>query len=89
MIAGGDARASRLPSVSPRRFQSLVILQPEWTDFSRVYETRWASSLRLDPSTLGHGAAKINQSAPSSLKKVDYYPAVELMYLTLDVRLLD
>ena len=73
----------------PDNFQSLIILEPEWTDLGRVYETHWDSSLRLDPSTLGHGAAKINQPASSSFKKVDYYPAAELMYLILDVRLLD
>ena len=73
----------------PDDFQSLIILKPEWMDLSRVYEIHRDSLLNLDPSTLGYSAAKINQPALSSLKKVDHYPAAELMYLTLDVRLLD
>jgi hypothetical protein len=55
----------------------------------RIYETHWDSLLNLDPSTLGRSAAKINRPAPSSLKKVDYYPAADLMYLVLEVRLLE
>ena len=77
-------------------FQSLALLEPvlslwhtEWTDLSRIFEVHWDSLLSPDPSSLGHSAAKINRSGPSSLKKVDYYPAADLAYLVLDVRILD
>jgi hypothetical protein len=102
-IAGGDGltfqkmlELQRYLQFHPDDFQSLKILEPalsqwhtEWTDLSRVYETHWDSLLTPDPSTLGHSAAKINRPAPSSLKKVDYYPAADLMYLVLEVRMLD
>ena len=102
-IAGGDGltfqkmlELQRYLQFHPDHFQSLKILEPalsqwhtEWTDLSRIYETHWGSLITLDPSTLGHSAAKINRPAPSSLKKVDYYPAVDLMYLVLEVRMLD
>lgn len=77
-------------------FESFDTLQPalaawhtEWTNLSRIYETHWDSILSQDPSTLGHSAALIGRRAPADLKKVDYYPSVELMYLVLDVRMLD
>jgi len=102
-IAGGDGltfqkmlELQRYLQFHTDDFQSLKILEPalsqwhtEWTDLSRVYETHWGSLLSPDPSTLGHSAAKINRPAPSSLKKVDYYPAADLMYLVLEVRILD
>jgi hypothetical protein len=61
----------------------------EWTDLSRVFEVHWESLLSPDPSSLGHSAAKINRAGPSNLKKVDYYPAADLAYLVLDVRILN
>ena len=77
-------------------FQSLEVLEPilspwhtEWTDLSRIFEVHWDSLMSTDPSSLGHSAAQIGRPAPSSLKKVDYYPSAELMYLVLDVRILD
>jgi hypothetical protein len=77
-------------------FQSLALLEPvlslwhtEWTDLSRVFEVHWDSLMSPDPSSLGHSAAKINRSGPPNLKKVDYYPAADLAYLVLDVRILD
>ena len=102
-IAGGDERTfqkmldlHRYQQFHPDHFQSLKIIEPtlsqwhtEWTDLSRIYEIHWNSLLSPDPSTLGHSAAKINRPAPSSLKKVDYFPAADLMYLVLEVRLLD
>ncbi|KAM6489590.1 hypothetical protein JOM56_014912 [Amanita muscaria] len=77
-------------------FQSFELLEPvlslwhtEWTDLSRIYETHWDSLQSKDPSTLGHSAAQVNHPAPPNLKKVDYYPAAEFLYLVLDVRILD
>ncbi|KAM6491593.1 hypothetical protein JOM56_012985 [Amanita muscaria] len=77
-------------------FQSFELLEPvlslwhtEWTDLSRIYETHWDSLQSEDPSTLGHSAAQVNHPAPPNLKKVDYYPAAEFLYLVLDVRILD
>ncbi|TEB26688.1 hypothetical protein FA13DRAFT_1691951 [Coprinellus micaceus] len=76
--------------------QSLSVLQPvlslwhlEWTDVCRIFELFWGKHLDPDPSTLGHSAAQIGRATPSNLKKVDYYLAVELMYLILRVRILD
>jgi hypothetical protein len=77
-------------------FKSFETVQPvlaawhtEWTDLSRIFETHWDSTNSLDPSTLGHSAAQIDRTAPPNLKKVDYYPSAELLYLVLDVRMLD
>ncbi|KIJ64811.1 hypothetical protein HYDPIDRAFT_111412 [Hydnomerulius pinastri MD-312] len=60
-----------------------------WTDLSRICETHWGDPLTRDPSTLGHSATKIGRRTPSNLKKVDYYPSAELVYTTLDIRILD
>jgi hypothetical protein len=77
-------------------FESFELLQPvlsawhtEWTDLNRIYETHWDSLRSEDPSTLGHSAAQVNRPAPANLKKVDYYPSAEFLYLVLDVRILD
>ena len=61
----------------------------QWTDVSRIYETFWDGTLSLDPSSMAHSASKIGRAAPPNLKKVDYYPYSELLYLILDVRMLD
>ncbi|KIK31841.1 hypothetical protein CY34DRAFT_102669, partial [Suillus luteus UH-Slu-Lm8-n1] len=77
-------------------FQRFEILEPVlaiwhtlWTDLSRLFETHWGATLSRDPSTLGNSATKIGRLAPSSLKKVDYYPHSELAYTVLEVRMLD
>jgi hypothetical protein len=77
-------------------FESFELMEPtlaawhtEWTDLSCIYETHWDSLTSPDPSTLGHSAAVIGWPAPPNLKKVDYYPSVEFLYLVLDVRMLD
>ena len=68
---------------------SLCLWHTVWTDVSRICETHWGETLSHDPSTLGHSATRIGRSPPPSLKKVDYYPFSELIYLILDVRMLD
>ncbi|KAG1750427.1 uncharacterized protein EDB91DRAFT_1244005 [Suillus paluster] len=77
-------------------FQRFEILEPVlaiwhtlWTDLSCLFETHWGATLSRDPSTLGNSATKIGRLAPSSLKKVDYYPHSELAYTVLEVRMLD
>ncbi|KAI0353618.1 hypothetical protein OH77DRAFT_1406859 [Trametes cingulata] len=60
-----------------------------WTYLSTVFETHWGETLTEDPSLLGHSAVKINQPAPSNLKKVDYYPALYQASIVLDARMLD
>jgi hypothetical protein len=79
-------------------FQSFEMIEPilelwhtAWTDLSRLYECHWpAGSLdSQDPSTLGHSARLIGRKAPPNLKKVDYYPGVQLAYDVLDSRMLD
>lgn len=103
IIAGGDGltfqkmlELQRYLQFHSDPLQSLELLEPvlslwhtEWTDLSRVFETHWDSILSPDPSTLGHSAAQLGRSAPTNLKKVDYYPAAELMYLVTEVRMLD
>jgi hypothetical protein len=77
-------------------FESFELIEPVlewwhtmWTDLSRLFETHWGELLSKDPSTLGHSANKIGRTTPPNLKKVDYYPSVQLAYLVLDVRMLD
>lgn len=103
LFAGGDGltfqkmlELQHYLQFHPDPYQSLEIMEPvlslwhtEWTDVTRIFETHWDGLLSQDPSSLGHSASKINRSGPSNLKKVDYYPAVDLMYLVLDVRILD
>ncbi|KAF5341893.1 hypothetical protein D9611_001134 [Ephemerocybe angulata] len=76
--------------------ESLAIVEPvlavwhtEWTFDSSLFENFWDSALTSDPSTLGHSATVIGRPAPANLKKVDYYPSVDLLYLVLDTRMLD
>ena len=76
--------------------ESFRLLQPiladwhgEWTDLSRTYETHWDSLLSIDPSSLGHSAGQLGRTAPPNLKKVDYFPSAEFLYLVLDMRMLD
>ena len=59
-------------------------------DISRIFESHWGkANLSSDPSNLAHSAAKIGHVAPLNLKKVDYYPYLELAYLVLDIHMLD
>ncbi|KAJ3776373.1 hypothetical protein FB446DRAFT_636082, partial [Lentinula raphanica] len=75
---------------------NLRVLEPQlewwhtmWTDLNRLYETHWGEPLSNDPSTLGHSSRKIGREDPSNLKKIDYYPGIQLAYLVLDARMLD
>ncbi|KAJ7762121.1 hypothetical protein B0H16DRAFT_1311993, partial [Mycena metata] len=79
-------------------FQSLEIVEPQlqvwhtkWTDVIRVFQTHWGrtSGKSTNPASLGHSAAKIGRPAPSNMKKVDFYPGSQLLYLVLDARMLD
>jgi len=77
-------------------FENFKLVEPElkiWhmeeTNLSRLFETHWGAPLSQDPSTLGHSARKIGCMAPLNLKKVDYYPSVQLDYLVGDVHMLD
>jgi hypothetical protein len=76
-------------------FQQFEILEPVlaiwhtlWTDLSCLFETHWGATHSRDLSTLGDSPTKIGRLAPSSLKKVDYYPHSELAYTVLEVRML-
>ncbi|KAJ3726679.1 hypothetical protein C8R42DRAFT_573424 [Lentinula raphanica] len=75
---------------------SLSFVEPQlewwhtmWTDLNRLYETHWGEPLSQDPSTLGHSSRKIGRDDPPNLKKIDYYPGIQLAYLILDTRMLD
>ena len=77
-------------------FQSFTLLQPLllwwhllWTFLCLIFETHWGNDLTKDPSSLGHSAKKIGRAKPLNLKKVDYYPSMQLSYLVLDIRMLD
>ncbi|KAJ6503101.1 hypothetical protein DFH09DRAFT_1440647, partial [Mycena vulgaris] len=77
-------------------FQSFELMRPVlqvwhtmWTDICRIHETHWGSPLNENPATLGNSAKKIGRPAPSNLKKVDYYPAADLLALVHDTRMLD
>ncbi|KAJ7891465.1 hypothetical protein B0H13DRAFT_1625931 [Mycena leptocephala] len=79
-------------------FQSFEILEPQlqvwhlkWTDIIRIFQTHWGrtSGKSTNPTSLGHSAGKIGRSAPSNMKKVEFYPGSQLLYLVLDARMLD
>ncbi|KAJ7921902.1 hypothetical protein B0H13DRAFT_2318024 [Mycena leptocephala] len=79
-------------------FQSFEILEPQlqvwhlkWTDIIRIFQTHWGrtSGKSTNPASLGHSAGKIGRSAPSNMKKVEFYPGSQLLYLVLDARMLD
>ncbi|RXW12386.1 hypothetical protein EST38_g13469 [Candolleomyces aberdarensis] len=103
VVAAGDGltfqrllEVQRYLQFHPTNIESLAHLEPvlalwhtEWTDLSRIFELFWDSPTSLDPSSLGHSAGKIGRTNMPNLKKVDYYPSAELMYLVLEVRMLD
>ncbi|KAJ7717441.1 hypothetical protein B0H16DRAFT_1700968 [Mycena metata] len=79
-------------------FQSLEIVEPQlqvwhtkWTDVIRTFQTHWGRTAgkSTNPASLGHSAGKIGRPAPSNMKKVDFYPGSQLLYLVLDARMLD
>ncbi|KAJ7573714.1 hypothetical protein C8J56DRAFT_1008216 [Mycena floridula] len=80
----------------PHEFESFGLLEPllqgwhtMWTDLCRVFKTHWGTEGSKDPSTLGHSTGKIGRPAPPNLKKVDYFPCLQLGYTVLDARMLD
>ncbi|KAJ6503468.1 hypothetical protein C8R47DRAFT_968976 [Mycena vitilis] len=79
-------------------FKSFEIIEPQlqvwhtkWTDIIRIYQTHWGrtSGKNTNPASLGFSAAKIGRAAPSNMKKVEFYPGAQLLYLVLDAKLLD
>ncbi|KAJ7321064.1 hypothetical protein DFH08DRAFT_818878 [Mycena albidolilacea] len=79
-------------------FKSFEILEPQlqvwhtkWTDIIRIFQTHWActSGKSTNPASLGHSARKIGRAALSNMKKVEFYPGSQLLYLVLDARMLD
>ncbi|KAJ7118583.1 hypothetical protein C8R43DRAFT_901373 [Mycena crocata] len=79
-------------------FKSFEILEPQlqvwhtkWTDLIRIFQTHWGRTAgkSTNPASLGHSATKIGRAAPSNMKKVDFYPGSQLLYLVLDARMLD
>ncbi|KAJ7864497.1 hypothetical protein B0H14DRAFT_3603688 [Mycena olivaceomarginata] len=77
-------------------FQSFELMIPAlqvwhtlWTNLCRIFVAHWGEPLNDNPSTLGNSAKKIGRPAPGNLKKVDYYPAAELLALVHDMRMLD
>ncbi|KAJ6583252.1 hypothetical protein B0H10DRAFT_1890171, partial [Mycena sp. CBHHK59/15] len=104
LIVGGDGLSSANPThlvlqlqsylqFHKDTFESLEILEPQlqvwhtkWTDLIRIFQTHWGG---INPSSLGHSAGKIGCAAPSNMKKVEFYPGSQLLYLVLDARMLD
>ncbi|KAJ7613612.1 hypothetical protein DFH06DRAFT_1014822 [Mycena polygramma] len=79
-------------------FKSFEIIEPQlqvwhtkWTDLIRIFQTHWGrtSGKSNNPASLGHSAGKIGRHAPSNMKKVEFYPGSQLLYLVLDARMLD
>ncbi|KAJ7147592.1 hypothetical protein C8R43DRAFT_889597 [Mycena crocata] len=79
-------------------FKSFEVLEPQlqvwhtkWTDLIRIFQTHWGRTAgkSTNPASLGHSASKIGRSAPSNMKKVEFYPGSQLLYLVLDARMLD
>ena len=103
ILASGDGltyekllQMKRYLQLHTDRFQSFQLMEPVlelwhtmWTDLSRIFELHWGELLGCNPASLGHSAEKIGRAKPSNLKKVDYYPSAQLLYLVLDVRMLD
>lgn len=79
-------------------FKSFEIMEPQlqvwhtkWTDVIRIFQTHWGriAGKNTNPASLGYSAAKIGRPAPSNMKKVEFYPGTQLLYLVLDAKLLD
>lgn len=77
-------------------FESFELVQPVlapwhtvWADLCRIVSTWYGSQVSKDPSTLGYGAVKIGRRQPSSLKKPDFKEASDIVFLTLDARIID
>lgn len=79
-------------------FKSFEIIEPQlqvwhtkWTDVIRIFQTHWGRTTgkNTNPASLGFSAAKIGRAAPTNMKKVEFYPGTQLMYLVLDAKLLD
>ncbi|KAK6972305.1 hypothetical protein R3P38DRAFT_2812341 [Favolaschia claudopus] len=79
-------------------FKSFEILEPQlqlwhtkWTDVIRIFQTHWGRTTgkNTNPASLGFSAAKIGRAAPSNMKKVEFYPGTQLLYLVLDAKILD
>ncbi|KAJ7445371.1 hypothetical protein B0H11DRAFT_2162611 [Mycena galericulata] len=92
----GDYLARKLIVGDP--FKSFEIVEPQlqvwhtkWTDLIRIFQTHWGrtSGKSNNPASLGHSAGKIGRPAPSNMKKVEFYPGSQLLYLVLDARMLD
>ncbi|TEB22269.1 hypothetical protein FA13DRAFT_1600942, partial [Coprinellus micaceus] len=73
------------------QLESLSLIEPilavwhtEWADLTRIFERFWEAALSTDPSSLGHNATLIGRPGPSNIHKVDYYLAVDLLYLVLE-----
>ncbi|KAJ6614033.1 hypothetical protein B0H10DRAFT_2268702, partial [Mycena sp. CBHHK59/15] len=79
-------------------FKSFEIMEPQlqvwhtkWTDVIRIFQTHWGRTTgkNTNPASLGFSAAKIGRAAPSNMKKVEFYPGTQLLYLVLDAKILD
>ncbi|KAJ7430967.1 hypothetical protein B0H11DRAFT_1763123 [Mycena galericulata] len=79
-------------------FKSFEIIEPQlqvwhtkWTDVIRIFQTHWGRTIgkNTNPASLGFSAAKIGRPPPSNMKKVEFYPGTQLLYLVLDAKLLD
>ncbi|KAK6993185.1 hypothetical protein R3P38DRAFT_2567352 [Favolaschia claudopus] len=79
-------------------FKSFEILEPQlqlwhtkWTDVILIFQTHWGRTTgkNNNPASLGFSAAQIGRAAPSNMKKVEFYPGTQLLYLVLDAKILD
>ncbi|KAJ3818414.1 hypothetical protein F5880DRAFT_1617393 [Lentinula raphanica] len=60
-----------------------------WTNDARIMDKHIVSYASQDPSTLGNSAAKIQCKLVKEQGKYNYHDTTDLMYLVLDMRMLD
>jgi hypothetical protein len=79
-------------------FKSFEIVEPQlqlwhtkWTDVIRIFQTHWGriTGKNTNPASLGFSASRIGRAAPSNMKKVEFYPGTQLVYLVLDAKVMD
>ncbi|KAJ7145966.1 hypothetical protein C8R44DRAFT_826975 [Mycena epipterygia] len=79
-------------------FKSFEIMEPQlqvwhtkWTDVIRIFQMHWGrvAGKNTNPASLGYSTTRIGRPAPRNMKKVEFYPGTQLLYLVLDAKLLD
>ncbi|KAJ3511541.1 hypothetical protein NMY22_g15614 [Coprinellus aureogranulatus] len=76
--------------------ESLAITEPvlafwhtAWTFLSSLFEVHDDGSHSPDPSSIGHSRTLIGRALPGNVKKIDFFPGVDIVNIILDTRMLD